>query len=106
MLVVGDWVCMVAVLGFCFDALGNPIEPAVLLIGFVVGIAVGLLSMIPGGLGVQEGSMAAVYALLGVPLGQAVLAAILFRVVYYFAPFLVSLGFYRRLMGETTSLIE
>lgn len=106
MLVMADWVCMVAVLGFCFDALGNPIEPAVLLIGFVVGIAVGLLSMIPGGLGVQEGSMAAVYALLGVPLGQAVLAAILFRVVYYFAPFLVSLGFYRRLMRETTSLIE
>lgn len=100
-LVVGDWVFMVTVLGFCFDALGNPIDPAVLVIGFAVGIAVGLLSMIPGGLGVQEGSMAAVYALLGLPFGQAVLAAILFRVVYYFIPFLVSLSFYWRLMrGE------
>jgi uncharacterized membrane protein YbhN (UPF0104 family) len=57
--------------------------------------------MIPGGLGVQEGSMAAVYALLGVPFGQALLAAILFRAIYYFIPFLFSLGFYWRLMrGE------
>ena len=54
--------------------------------------------MIPGGLGVQEGSMAGIYALLGVPLNQAVLAAILFRVVYYFAPYLVSLAFYRRML--------
>jgi uncharacterized protein (TIRG00374 family) len=100
-LVVSDWASMVTVLGFCFDALGDPIGPGVLLIGFAVGIAVGLLSMVPGGLGVQEGSMAAVYALLGVPFGQAVLAAILFRTVYYVIPFLVSLSFYWRLMrGE------
>jgi glycosyltransferase 2 family protein len=100
-LVVGDWASVVTALGFCFYALGNPIDPAVLLTGFAVGIAVGLLSMIPGGLGVQEGSMAAVYALLGVPFGQALLAAILFRAVYYFIPFLFSLGFYWRLMrGE------
>lgn len=101
MLAMCDWAAMVAVLGFCFEALGNPISLTVLVIGFAVGIAVGLLSMIPGGLGVQEGSMAAVYALLGMPFGQAVLAAILFRTVYYFIPFLVSLAFYWQLMrGE------
>ncbi|MBV9453057.1 MAG: flippase-like domain-containing protein [Rubrobacter sp.] len=100
-LVVGDWAFSIAVLGFCFDALGNPVGPEVLLPGFAIGLAVGLLSMIPGGLGAQEGSMAATYALLGIPFGQAVLAAILFRTLYFFIPFLGSLGFYWRLMrGE------
>jgi uncharacterized protein (TIRG00374 family) len=101
-LVVADWASAVTALGFCFGALGSPVGPGVLLAGFSIGVVVGLLSMVPGGLGVQEGSMAAVYALLGVPLEQAVLAAILFRAVYYLAPFLVSLGFYRRLIrGES-----
>jgi uncharacterized protein (TIRG00374 family) len=97
-LVVADWAFGVAALGFCFGALGTPIGPAVLLTGFSVGVIVGLLSMVPGGIGIQEGSMATVYALLGVPFEQAVLAAILFRTVYYFVPFLVSLGFYWRLL--------
>jgi uncharacterized protein (TIRG00374 family) len=104
-LVVADWAFSVATLGFCFDALGSPVGTGVLLTGFSIGVVVGLLSMVPGGLGVQEGSMAAVYALLGVPFEQAVLVAILFRAVYYLVPFLVSLGFYRRLMkGEKASL--
>ena len=97
-LVVGDWVASVAALWFCFNALGSPIGIRVLLAGFAVGVVAGMLSMVPGGLGVQEGSMAATYALLGVPLSQAVLAAIMFRFVYYIVPFLVSLGFYRRLL--------
>lgn len=105
-LVAADWASGVAALGFCFGALGSPIGPGVLLTGFSIGVVVGLLSMVPGGLGIQEGSMAAVYALLGVPFEQAVLAAILFRAVYYLVPFLISLGFYWRLMkgeGELAS---
>jgi uncharacterized membrane protein YbhN (UPF0104 family) len=54
--------------------------------------------MIPGGLGVQEASLAGIYALLGIPFAQAVLVSILFRVVYDFIPFLLSLGLYRRLI--------
>lgn len=100
-LIVGDWVASVAALWFCFDALGSPLGLGVLLTGFGVGITVGLLSMVPGGLGVQEASMSGIYVLLGVPLHQAVLAAILFRVTYYFIPFVASLGFYRRLLKVT-----
>lgn len=99
-LVVGDWGASIATLWFCFDALGQPIGVGILIAGFAVGVAVGLISMVPGGLGAQEGSMAATYALFGVPLGQAVLAAVLFRIVYYIVPFLVSLAFYRRLLRE------
>jgi uncharacterized protein (TIRG00374 family) len=104
-LTAADWGSSVAALWYCFDALGNPISPGVLLTGFALGITAGVLSMVPGGLGVQEGSMAGVYALLGVPLQTGALASILFRVVYYLVPYLVSLGFYWRLLrqvGRTT----
>jgi uncharacterized protein (TIRG00374 family) len=85
-------------LWFCFAAIGNQLGLGALMIGFVIGIAAGNLSMVPGGLGVQEASMAGIYALFGVPFTQAVLAAVLFRVVYDFIPFLLSLAMYRRLL--------
>ena len=85
-------------LWFCFDAIGDPLGFGVLVTGFVIGISAGILSMVPGGLGVQEASMAGMYALFGVPFTQAVLAAVLFRVVYDFVPFFVSLAMYRRLL--------
>jgi uncharacterized protein (TIRG00374 family) len=99
-LMVGDWSSTVAALWFCFYALGNPVGLGTLLTGFSLGVTAGFVSLVPGGLGVQEGSMAGIYALLGVPIGVAILAAILFRIVYYFIPFLASLGFYRRLLRE------
>jgi uncharacterized protein (TIRG00374 family) len=98
LLIMMDWSSSIMALWFCFDALGEPLDPGVLITGFALGITAGVLSMIPGGLGVQEGSMSGIYALLGVPLPQAVLAAILFRVIYYFIPFFISLGFYWRMV--------
>jgi uncharacterized protein (TIRG00374 family) len=100
-LVITDWLSSLVVLGFCFEALGNRLSPGVLVTGFAIGVTAGLVSMVPGGLGVQDGSMAGIYALLGVPLEHAVLAAVLFRVVYYFIPFGVSVAFYWRLLRTT-----
>jgi uncharacterized protein (TIRG00374 family) len=85
-------------LWFCFAAIGDPLGFGVLVTGFVIGISAGTLSMVPGGLGVQEASMAGMYALFGVPFAQAVLASVLFRVVYDFVPFFMSLTMYRRLL--------
>lgn len=57
----------------------------------------------PDDLGVQEGSMAVVYTLLGVPFEQATLTGITVRAVYYLVPVLVSLGFYWRLVRRESS---
>lgn len=99
-LVVFDWASSVAALWFCFDALSEPISLGVLLTGFTLSITAGAVSMVPGGVGIQDGSMAGLYALLGVPLQKAVLASILFRLVYYLVPYLVSLLFYARLLRQ------
>ena len=96
-LVLVDWFGSALALGFCFEALGSPLAPAVLFTGFVIGVMAGVLSALPAGIGVQDGSMAGVFALLGVGFEEAVLAALLFRAVFYVIPYLVSLGFYWRL---------
>jgi len=101
-LVIIDWASSVLALGFCFSALGSRLSIGVLVTGFAVGVAAGLVSMVPGGLGVQDGSMTGIYVWLGVPLEQAVLASVLFRVVYYMFPFVVSLAFYWGLLHTST----
>jgi uncharacterized protein (TIRG00374 family) len=92
-----DWVASVLVLGFCLDAFGPAYPFGVQMTGFVLGIVAGALSMIPGGYGVQEGTSVLILVLLGVPFGQALLATILFRAIYYFLPYMVSLISYRRM---------
>ena len=96
--IIGDWLFCVAAIWLCFAALGIRLHAGVMLSGFFIAIAAGALSMLPGGMGVQDGSMAGVYALLGVPFGPALLAAVLFRVVYYLIPFALGLAVYGRLM--------
>ena len=102
-LIMADRAARVGVIWFCFQALGSDIEFGVTVTGFAIGVAVGVMSMVPGGIGVQEGSIVGTYHLLGVPLEEAVLASILFRAVYYMIPFGISLGFYRRLMRAEVS---
>ncbi|UCC17294.1 MAG: flippase-like domain-containing protein [Dehalococcoidales bacterium] len=97
--VIAEWAFMLVGFWFCFGALGNPVSPGILITGFAVGISAGNLSMFPGGLGTQEASMAGVFSSLGVAFERGVLASILFRVVYDFIPFIVSLFFYRRLLS-------
>jgi uncharacterized protein (TIRG00374 family) len=98
-----DWIFSAAALWFSFRALGVTLLPGQLVSGFVIGTVAGVASMIPGGLGVQEGSMAGVFHLLGVALESALLASVLYRVVYFMVPYAVSLGFYWRLLhaGKT-----
>jgi glycosyltransferase 2 family protein len=95
-LVLGDWGLSAAALGACFSALGSPLHPGVLLTGFAIGVIAGVVSMIPGGLGVQEGSMTGTFVLLGVKSETALLAAVLFRLLYYVVPFSLSLIVYAR----------
>ena len=99
--VLGDVAAMIIGLYFCFKALGIPVHVGVLITGFNFGITLTVISLIPGDMGVQEASIAGILAIFGVPFSQSVLAAILFRVLYYFVPFILSLGFYWSILKET-----
>ena len=100
-LIIGEVAAMIAGLAFGFKALGIPVHLGVLITGFNFGITLTVISFIPGDLGVQEASIAGILAIFGVPFSQGVLGSILFRVLYYFVPFIFSLGFYWSLLRET-----
>jgi len=98
--IVVDVAATVTALWFCFAALDIPVQLGVLLTGFNFGVTLTLIPLIPGSIGVQEASMAGMMALFGVPFSQGVIAAILFRVVYYFVPFVASLALFWSLFRE------
>jgi uncharacterized membrane protein YbhN (UPF0104 family) len=52
----------------------------------------------------MEGSMAAVFASMGVPFETAVVAVLLFRVAYYLVPLLISVFFLHGMFTQGTSL--
>ncbi len=100
-LMLADWLFAAAALWFCLDAMAAPIDIGILLTGFCAAMALAFVSMIPGGLGVQEGSMTAIFVGFGVDPEQAVLAALAFRLVYQTLPFVISLPLYKRLMPSS-----
>jgi uncharacterized protein (TIRG00374 family) len=99
---LGTWVVGLVALWFCFAALGQVPPTGVMISGYFIALAAGAISMIPGGLGVQDGSMAGIYVMLGMPLEIAVLASILFRVLYYLLPFVIGLAIYWRELKRGT----
>ncbi len=86
-----DWAAAAGVLYFCFLATGYTINVGTLAAGFAVGVFIYLISIVPGGLGLMEVSMAGLYVSLGVPLEEALVALLAYRIIYYFLPFGLSL---------------
>jgi len=91
-----DWIFTLLVLYTSFVAIGYPIAMTHVIAGFAIGMFCSLVSLVPGGLGVLEGSMAAVFASLNVPLEHAVVAVLIFRAAYYGLPVLASLPLMHR----------
>ena len=53
-----DWLFMFLCLKFSFEAVGNPMDVQVLMVGFSIGLFTGLFSLTPASIGLMEGSMA------------------------------------------------
>jgi hypothetical protein len=100
--IVVDWLLTLLILYGAFMAVRYPIPMSFVVVGFAVGIILSLVSFVPGGLGVMEGSMAAIFASLSVPFETAVVAVLLFRVSYYLLPLVISLFFFRGMLLQGT----
>jgi uncharacterized protein (TIRG00374 family) len=95
-----EWAAAAAVLHLCFLATGYAMSPGVLAAGFSVGVFIFLISVVPGGLGIMEASMAGVFVSLGVPFEKVLVALLAYRILYYFLPFGVSLILCGKLLRE------
>jgi hypothetical protein len=91
-----DWLCMFLTLKCAFLAANYPVSNQTLLVGFSVGIFASLFSLTPASLGIMEGSMAGSFFLMGCDYERALLATLVYRVVYFMLPMFVSAFFYRQ----------
>jgi hypothetical protein len=96
--IIFDWVLTLAVLWAAFRAVGYPVPAGLVIVGFAVGACVSFASLVPGGLGIMESSMTAVFVSLSVPLEPAVVAVLIFRLVYYVMPLCLSLFIFHGVM--------
>lgn len=85
-----DWGFAMAALWLCFRAAGVSLSVGHLSAAFTTGQAATLIPVLPGGLGAAEGSITALMSVLGVDVGDALVAAMLFRLCYYIVPSLLS----------------
>lgn len=101
-----DWGLSMATLHLCFRAVGIVLPVGHLSAGFTAGMAASLVPVLPGGLGVVEGSMAAVFQSLGVDWDAAFVAVLLFRLTYYALPGALSVLVLWGLKVSEPALIE
>jgi len=85
-----DWLLCMATLLFAFKAVGVNLPIGHLSAGFTAGQAATLIPILPGGLGVVEGSMAAIFQGLGIDWEKALVAVLLYRFAYYAVPGIIS----------------
>jgi uncharacterized protein (TIRG00374 family) len=76
---------------FLFVAAGRPVSPGVLLAGYGLPLLLGKVSFLPGGVGIVEATMAALYNGLGVPSGVTVVVILIYRFLSFWLPLLVGL---------------
>ncbi|MCX5786343.1 MAG: lysylphosphatidylglycerol synthase transmembrane domain-containing protein [Elusimicrobia bacterium] len=92
--VAADWVCNILILFFAFKALGVTMGASKLVIGFAFGMIMTVIPILPGGLGAMEAAMTAAYSQMGIEVGHALTASLLFRLFYYIVPSLTSIPIY------------
>ena len=74
--------------------------------GFAIRMAVGVMSMGPGRVEIHEGTIAGTYHLLGMPLEEAVVVSVLFRVVFQLIPLALSLSLSWRMLRPTGTSVR
>lgn len=79
-----------------FYAFGEVINPGAVIIAYAVANFAGLISVLPGGIGIYEALMAGVFAAVGVPAGTSLPVILAFRVVSMGIQLPVGYFFYQR----------
>lgn len=79
------WLADIVCFYFVFLAFGYKIHWGILIFGYSIASLLGMISFIPGGLGVTEGAMGLMYTALGVPGALAVMSVLVFRLFSFWS---------------------
>jgi len=85
-----DWCFTALCLYFCFHAVGVSLSLGLLLVGFTVMSLSSNINVVPAGLGVSESLLAFTYSRLGVGFEATIIAALLYRFVFFLIPLALS----------------
>jgi uncharacterized protein (TIRG00374 family) len=88
---------------FIFAAAGHQVSPGVLLAGYGLPLLLGKVSFLPGGVGIVEGTMTALYDGLGVPDGVTVVVILAYRAISFWLPTLIGVPLIPYLQHSTKS---
>ncbi|GAB6168420.1 bifunctional lysylphosphatidylglycerol flippase/synthetase MprF [Clostridium carnis] len=91
MISIAEWITSVILIYGILTILGTKLTLAQIFPIYVVSSAIGIISMIPGGLGTFDLSFILSIGALGVPKEEALLALVLYRVSYYIVPLTIGL---------------
>jgi uncharacterized protein (TIRG00374 family) len=89
-----NWLFMALAFYFCFHAVGLDLPLGLLMVGFTVMYLSSNINPVPAGLGVSESLLAFTFKYLGVGFESTLVAALLFRLVYYLIPLGISACLY------------
>jgi uncharacterized protein (TIRG00374 family) len=89
-----DWLFTALTLYECFLAVGVTLNFGYLLVGFALAFLSSTVNFLPGGLGMMEGLITVTYSYFGIPPEKAMVAALLFRAIYFMIPLAVSAALY------------
>ncbi len=87
-----SWAFVILRVYFIFMSMGMTISPVAVMVVQMVGTAVGLISVIPGGAGLTAATMSGVYMLFGIHKSLAVTASIVDRLISFWIPTFVGSG--------------
>jgi uncharacterized protein (TIRG00374 family) len=86
-------------LSLLFRSARNPVDAGVLLTGYGLPLLLGKMVFLPGGVGVVEASMTALYRGLGVPSGVIVVVILVYRLLSFWLPSILGFVFIPYLNG-------
>jgi glycosyltransferase 2 family protein len=90
-----DWIFMFLCLKFSFIAINYSVSNKDLMVGFSVGLFMSLFSITPASIGLMEGLMAWSFYLMDLDYESCLLAILIYRIAYYYAPIAASILFLR-----------
>jgi uncharacterized protein (TIRG00374 family) len=83
---LGLHIACLAMLWLGFLAVHLSVSPQLLIAGYTVGTLLNIVSITPGGIGFAEGGMTAVFVALGLPIENALVVTLLYRVFFTWVP--------------------
>ncbi|MGQ9658885.1 MAG: bifunctional lysylphosphatidylglycerol flippase/synthetase MprF [Thermochromatium sp.] len=100
---VVDWLLAVLVAWCCLAATGAPIAPGLFLAAFTFAATLGIVSLIPGGIGVFDVALLVILTGTGAPAEASAAGVLIFRLVYYLVPWLTGVYLGSGLLISTES---